>query len=169
MAAKVTPEEREEILRLMLEEGKGCGEIARAMGRSPDTISRIAAEYGHVFGVTNEEKANARRAYCAEARERLRLGLVSEAERLMGQLRENYEVHAFGGMDGKLKKGELAEPDARAKRELMTSIGIAIDKAELIERNNQSDDGGKGAMLALFEAMGVKTTRTELETPAGGE
>lgn len=162
---RVTQEERERILEL-LDQNMGCGEIARATGRSPDTISRIAAEYGHVFGATNEEKARARSAQCAALREELRLGLLSEATRLMGQLRDPHEVYSFGGMTGEMKTGTLSEPDARAKRELMTSIGIAIDKAEVIQRNTDAanSDGGKGAMLTLLESLGVKTERTSGDT-----
>lgn len=156
----MTRQEREQILEL-LDAGKSRNQIAKAVQRSGDTITRIAAEYGHVFGQSNEQKAHARRAYCADARERLRLGLLAEAERLLHQLREPSTVVAFanGGKDFRAEflTYDMDEPEPKAKRELMTSIGIAIDKAEVIEKNNTAgDDGGKGAMLAFFESMGVK-------------
>jgi hypothetical protein len=154
----VTRQERDEIIGL-LKSGKSANSIAKSTGRSRDTVCRIAAESGHVFGKTNEEKARARSAYCSEARERLRLGLLSEAERLMAQLRDPQKIYAFmGGRDGaQYMERELAEPEPKAKQHLLTAIGIAIDKAELIERNNTAgNDDGRGAMLALLEAMGVK-------------
>lgn len=155
-APRVTPEERERILELVAS-GMGANETAKKVGRSQDTVSRIAAESGHVFGKTNEEKARARSAYCSDARERLRLGLLMEAERLMAQLRAPSTVYAFvGGRDGgSYMSQDLPEPEPKAKQQLLTSIGIAIDKAELIEKNNTSGEDGRGAMLAFFEAMGV--------------
>lgn len=154
----VTQDERQRIVDL-LREGKSRNAIVRETGRSNDTVSRIAAQYGFTFGQSAQQKADARRAYCADARERLRLGLLAEAERLLAQLREPQTVFSFvsGGRDNppEFMSEELEEPEPKAKRELLTAIGIAIDKAELIEKNNAGGDDGRGAMLAFFEAMGV--------------
>lgn len=158
---EVTSEEREQI-RALLAEGKGRNNIAKRVGRSRDTVSRIAAEYGHVFGQTAEQNTHARRAYCADARERLRLGLYAEAERLLAKVRQPQTVFQFvvegGQFDkaGRFMQHELEEPEPKAVRELLTAMGIAIDKAEMIEKNNNAGtDDGRGAMLALLEAMGV--------------
>lgn len=157
---RVTLQERERIIEL-LKAGLGRNKIMAEVSRSADTVSRIAAESGHVFAKKETAANHARRAYCAQARERLRLGLLAEAERLMAQLREPHTVYTWTNVDGEpqLVTATLPEPDPRSKQQLLTSIGIAIDKAELIEHNNQAvnADDGKGAMLAFFEAMGVKT------------
>lgn len=157
----VTRQERERIIEL-LAQGKSRNSIMRSVKRSGDTVTRIAAEHGHVFGQSNDEKAQARRAYCAEVRERLRLGLLAEGERLLNQLREPALVYSFGGKENTYAEHTLDEPEPKAKQQIMTSIGIAIDKAEMIDKNNATgDDHGKGAMLALFEAMGVKLSPPE--------
>ena len=154
MAPQVTDEERK-LIQELLAEGKGANNIARKVGRSRDTVCRIAAESGHIFGKTNEEKARARSAYCDELRQELRFELLNLSKELLAAVKQPSLVYAFGGKDNDYNEHELDKPDPRQIRELLTSAGIAIDKAEVIEKNSRKDDGGKGAMLELLERMNI--------------
>jgi hypothetical protein len=65
---RVSEQERASIIAA-LGTGKSCNQLAREFERSPDTVSRIARDAGHVFGHTNTENANeARRRYGRDER-----------------------------------------------------------------------------------------------------
>lgn len=159
MGKKLTTQEREQI-EAFLKEGKSTTEIAKLVERSPGSVQNVAKAAGHAYGKTNLQNAHARAAYCAEARERIRAKLYQEAEQIIDDLRKPHLVYSFGGKENEFNSKLLDIPDAKARRDLLTSLGIAVDKAELIERNNaNAGDDGRGAMLALLEAMGVQVPR----------
>ncbi|MFF8656814.1 helix-turn-helix domain-containing protein [Streptomyces huasconensis] len=125
----VEPEERAEIIRLH-SEGRGRNEIARLTRRSQRTVSIICAEEGLTFDVTMTEEATRHRvAQLADRRAMLAEALQDDAERLTEQMWQPAVVFNFGGKDNTYEKREVEEPPADAKKNLMASAGIAIEKS----------------------------------------
>ncbi|NEY32067.1 helix-turn-helix domain-containing protein [Streptomyces sp. PRKS01-65] len=125
----VTDEERAEIIRLH-GEGKGRNEIARLTRRSQRTVSVICAEEGLTFDVTMTEEATRHRvAQLAERRAILAEELQGDAERLTEQMWRPAKVFNFGGKDNTYEEHDVDEPPADAKKNLMASAGIAIEKS----------------------------------------
>lgn len=126
VAKPLTPEEREAIIAEFAT-GKSCRQIARKFGRSPSTISKLADEVGHEFGRSNVERAVAiKRRYGAEWRAEMREKLAAEAERLLADIRKPMLVYNFGGRDNTYNEHVIPEPDARAKRDLMQAVAVAL-------------------------------------------
>lgn len=69
MPKAISNDERKDIIQA-IKEGHGCGEIARAFGRSKSTISDIAKEEGLQFGERSRTKTATavRKAYLSEQR-----------------------------------------------------------------------------------------------------
>lgn len=165
MAERLTDDDRNEIIELLENSNLTRNTIAKRTNRSPDTVSRVAASIGHVFGQTNRKNAQARRAYCAEERSRLQVRLLTEAHALMDTLHAPHTAFNFGGKDNDYNSKEFPEPDVKAKQSILTSVAICVDKSELIEKNSNGDNDGKGAMVELFEALGIKMKAPSTPAP----
>lgn len=142
MAKPLTDTERERIADLC-RQGKTCTAIAREVGRSPDTISRIARQIGHRFGHTNAARAReARSAYSAERRAELAARFTEEAERLLDQMHQPHLAFNFGGKDNDYNERTLPEPPVEAKRMLMQAAREAIRTVLDIDRHDNRADHG---------------------------
>ncbi len=166
MAKPVSPDERERIVA-EFGTGKSCKQIAREVGRSADTISRIAREEGHEFGRTNI--ANARRAnlaYGAERRAAIRASTVENVERLLGQMFAPATIHNFGGKDNTYNSHEINEPTFRDKQSIGQTIATlwrvvqAIDAVE----ETQNDTAGIDRVFEIADRMGDEYESIQSET-----
>lgn len=147
----VTDEERAEIIRLH-GESKGRNEIARLTRRSLRTVSLICAEENLHFDRTmTEEATRARMADLAERRAILAEALHSDAEKLTEQLWQPHWVFNFGGKDNTYEKQLLDEPPADAKKNLMASAGIAIEKS--LKLVPPRDDDGTEQVGSLLTSL----------------
>jgi hypothetical protein len=147
----VTDEERAEIIRLH-GEGKGRNEIARLTRRSLRTVSLICADEGLTFDVTMTEEATRHRmANLAERRAILAEALQTDAEKLTEQLWRPHWVFNFGGKDNTYEKRLLDEPPADAKKNLMASAGIAIEKS--LKLVPPRDDDGTEQVGSLLTSL----------------
>ncbi|SDM77100.1 helix-turn-helix domain-containing protein [Streptomyces wuyuanensis] len=143
----VTDETRADVRRLHAE-GHGRNEIARRLARSPRTISVLAAEMGLTFDRTaTEEATRARVADLAERRAILAEALQSDAERLTEQLWQPSVIYNFGGKDNTYEYENVPEPPADAKKNLMATAGMAIDRS--LKLVPPQDDGGNEAAQSL--------------------
>ncbi|MFE0808200.1 helix-turn-helix domain-containing protein [Streptomyces rochei] len=147
----VTDEERAEIIRLH-GEGKGRNEIARLTRRSLRTVSLICADEGLTFDVTMTEEATRHRmANLAERRAILAEALQTDAEKLTEQLWQPHWVFNFGGKDNTYEKRLLDEPPSDAKKNLMASAGIAIEKS--LKLVPPRDDDGTEQVGSLLTSL----------------
>ncbi|MFG3085115.1 helix-turn-helix domain-containing protein [Streptomyces parvulus] len=147
----VTDEERAEIIRLH-GEGKGRNEIARITRRAQRTVSLICAEEQLVFDVTMTEEATRHRmANLAERRTILAEALQTDAEKLTEQLWQPHWVFNFGGKDNTYEKRLLDEPPSDAKKNLMASAGIAIEKS--LKLVPPRDDDGTEQVGSLLTSL----------------
>ncbi|GGQ38524.1 helix-turn-helix domain-containing protein [Streptomyces mutabilis] len=147
----VTDEERAEIIRLH-GEGNGRNEIARLTRRSLRTVSLICAGEGLTFDVTMTEEATRHRmANLAERRAILAEALQTDAEKLTEQLWQPHWVFNFGGKDNTYEKRLLDEPPPDAKKNLMASAGIAIEKS--LKLVPPRDDDGTEQVGSLLTSL----------------
>ncbi|MFD4631223.1 helix-turn-helix domain-containing protein [Streptomyces sp. NPDC058284] len=149
----VTPEERAEIIRLH-GEGRGRNEIARMTRRSQRTVSIICGEEGLVFDVTMTEDATRHLiAQLADRRVMLAEALQDDAERLSAQLWEHSTVFRIGGSSNTYTERQVDEPPADAKKDLMASAGIAIEKSLKLVPPEREDTEGLAAVDQWLRAM----------------
>jgi hypothetical protein len=149
----VADEERAEIIRLH-GEGLGRNEIARATRRSSRTVSLICAEEGLEFDVTMTEDATRHRvAQLADRRAMLAEALQGDAERLTEQLWRPAKVFNIGGSGNTYTEKEVDEPPADAKKNLMASAGIAIEKSLKLVPPEREDTEGLAAVDQWLRGM----------------
>jgi AraC-like DNA-binding protein len=134
-------------------EGLSRNEIARRIHRSGRTVSRIADELGLSFerGEQVQAATEARKVDARSRRARLALALLEDAERLRQQLFAACTVWNFGGKDNSFESQLIDEPSFRDKREIMSAIGIAIDRSV---RLDEYDSGASvGQVVSLLESL----------------
>ncbi len=149
----VTDDERAEIIRLH-GEGKGRNEIARLTRRSQRTVSLICQEEGLTFDVTMTEEATRHRvAQLADRRAMLAEALQDDAERLTEQLWRPAKVFNIGGKDNTYAEHDVDEPPADAKKNLMASAGIAIEKSLKLVPPEREDTEGLAAVDQWLRGM----------------
>jgi hypothetical protein len=148
----LTDAERDQIRQLHAD-GRGCNAIARQLGRDRSTISRAAAEMGLSFDRAQTRQATAARVDDAKhKRAVLAEQLLDDALRLREQLWKPCTVHSFGGRDNTYAEHQVAEPPFRDKRDILASVGLAVDKhARLIELDR--DPEGLAAVDAWLRGI----------------
>lgn len=143
----VTQEDYDRVSELHAQ-GLGRNEIARQINRAQRTVSVIAQELGLVFDCTwTEEATRHRMAQLAARRVDLAEALQSDAERLTEQLWQPAIVFNFGGKDNDYNSEQVPEPPADAKKNLMASAGMAIDRS--LKLCPPADDGGAEAARSM--------------------
>lgn len=121
-------------------QGLGRNEIARRLGRSGQTVSKIAASLGLDFDREAARVATEARVIDARARRaELAFKLLDDAERMRQQLFARATVYNFGGRDNTFEQAEISQPSFRDKQSIMAAIGIAVEKSvRLDEYDNAS-------------------------------
>lgn len=142
-----------ELVRELHAQNVGRNEIARRLNRSPRTISVIAAELELEFDPTmTEDATRARVAQLAALRSQLALDLTHDAIRLTGSMWEPTRLHNFGGKDNTYAWKDVDEPPADAKKNLMASAGMAIDRSLRLVPP-ETDTEGLAAVDAWLRGM----------------
>jgi hypothetical protein len=164
----ITDDDRAEI-RYLHAQGKGRNEIARIMRRSGRTISEEAAEMGLSFARAAEvrQATEIRTADLAKMRTDLAYDLTVDAVRLREQLWEPCTLISFGGKDNTVATKEVDEPPALDKKNLMTTVGVAIDRSlRLIPIKD--DAGAEQARSMVGQLMtGIATLYREQQQEGG--
>lgn len=147
-APKYTEEQKAEALRLVQEIGQS--ETARRLDIPRGTVCWWATRAGlkSAGAEKTREATEAASAKNAALRAEIAAGLLQDAARLRAQLFSRSIAYNFGGKDNTFSEHELSEPGFRDKQAILTSIGIALDKAVMLERHDH--DNGQAAALDLF-------------------
>ncbi len=127
--------------------------IAREMGRSGRTVSRIAADLGLTFERAQVRAATEARKQDAKARRaQLALDLLDDAARLRAQLWKPAVVFNFGGRENVYEEHQLDQPPAADQLKLVQAATIAIGKSIDIDKHDRVDDSlnGVDAWLAAM-------------------
>lgn len=157
MPAPLDPDKRAAIIA-DIEAGKGRNAIARDHEVGQATVTLIAAQEGfsEAFDRSASKRATEARAVDVKARQtELAQLLVEDVHRLRRMLWEPCTVYKFGGKDNTLATHDLEEPDFEGKRNLMTTIGIAVDKIAILTRD---DSQGLAAVDSWLRSLGVGQT-----------
>ncbi|SNR32946.1 hypothetical protein [Blastococcus mobilis] len=111
--------------------------IAREHGVSPSTVTTIATQEGidGAFDRTATKRATeARNADTSARRAELKSLLVEDAHRLRAQLWQPCTMHNFGGKDNTHNSIDLPQPTFEQQRNIMTSVGIAVQRVADLEK-----------------------------------
>lgn len=144
VAKPLNDEERQRIAAL-LETGMSCTAIAKELGRSNDTISRVAKSVGHRFGQSSAARArDARSAYTAERR----AVHAAQAQARIGLLLAGFDdpqpVVAWTPTG---PQAVMAQPDARAQRDRASAIQTLQRTVLDIDRHDNRGDSSEAAAL----------------------
>lgn len=138
MPAALDPDKRAAILD-DIEAGLGRNDIARRHDVGQATVTRVAAAEGitDAWDRSATQRATELRAIDVKARQSdLAQLLIEDAHRLRRMIWEPVTIYKFGGKDNTLNSVDLDEPDFEGKRNLMTSIAIAVDKVGVLTRDD---------------------------------
>ena len=150
--------------------GRGLGRnaIARHLDISAGQVTAIAQELGLSFdrGPGVIAGTAARKADCADRRSRLEAQLLSDAERLRGQVWAPHEYIDHGGKDFVEVRWLQDEPTPSDKLKLMQAARTALDGSlKITALDTEAGDAPvKALLLGLGRALGVIE---DPEEPAG--
>lgn len=152
----VTDADREQVQALHAE-GLSRNEIARRIGRSGRTVSRIADDLGLDFerGERTRAATEAKKADAKARRAQLALDLLDDAARLREQLWQPAIVFNFGGRENTYEQHELPRPPAADQLKIVQAATIAATKSLDIEKHD-ADTGNedeRGMLLDLRDAL----------------
>ncbi|MFH8345026.1 helix-turn-helix domain-containing protein [Streptomyces sp. NPDC018045] len=142
MREPITDADRNQVRRLHAA-GKTRNQIAREIGRSGSTVSKIARDLNLSFERGPEVIAatEARRIDLAARRQQLAEMLHQDAERLRAQLWEPCTIGAFGGKDNQWSEVTLDRPQFSDQRQILAATSIAVDRSLRLA----PAEGGEGA------------------------
>lgn len=156
MSNRIPDDVRQEIADAVADE-RSYRDVADEYGCAPSTVSKIAREYDIKADRTQTRKATeALEADNASRRARLASALLEDAEKLRRQLWEPCIVYSFGGKHNTYAEHELSEPPSADKRNLMTTLAIALDKSMKLERFDQDERGLAAVDAWLQDVMGER-------------
>lgn len=155
--SKVTAAERKRIARLHAE-GKTRNDIARAVGRSASTITKICTELGLSFDRTATKAATeAKVADAKSKRADLMNQLLDESKRMLDQLWSPTILHSFGGKDNTYNSKNVDHPLFRDQRDIMGSVSLALTASMRLDEHDRGTDADEARSMVddLFDALGV--------------
>ncbi|WEV41628.1 helix-turn-helix domain-containing protein [Bifidobacterium sp. ESL0682] len=150
----VTQAEQDRIRELHAQ-GKSLNSIAKTLHRSNSTVKKYADLMGLSFdrGATmNATKAKS--ADAAAKRADLKNRLLDEAALLLEDLHKPYPVYSFT-QSGKYLEHEMKKPSADVIRNLMTSVGIALQRSIDLERVDQQSEASTTVIDDYLKTLGI--------------
>lgn len=154
----ITDEDRQRVAELHAA-GENRNAIARAIGRSGATVSKIAAELGLDFDRSAVKAATEARTADARARRTaLMLDLLEDAQKLRQRLWVETTYIDHGGRDFTREVWTQPEPTAQDKLKLMQAASTAINSSlRLDERDGDGSNETIGSLLGdLFDGLVAK-------------
>jgi hypothetical protein len=168
MAARPIDAKDRAAVKRLHRQGKTRNDIARAIKRSPSTVSKIAAELGLTFerGVEVVAATEARRIDLAARRVTLAEQLHQDAEKLRAQLWEPCTYGEFAGKDGKWQQVNLDRPRFGDQRQIIAATGTAIQQSLRLAPAEGSE--GSEQVKSMLGALGEALTRAAADEDDDG-
>ena len=148
-----SPEETAQIGR-WIAKGVSRNELVRRTGRANATLTRLAQANGWEYNRTRAlSSALASRVMDFRTeRQDLKEKLLNDARRLREQLWRPTELVMLNNRTGEFARTILTEPNFADKRNIMTAIGIAVDKVTDLERLDAPQEG-RQAIITLVDSL----------------
>lgn len=136
-------------------QGLSRNAIARQIGRSGRTVSRLAAELGLSFERSGGIVAatEARKTDAADRRSRIQVDSLAAAERLLGQMFAPAKVYNFGGKENDYNERQHEEPPFRDKQAIANAIQALSQTALKLAEYDKATEGGGAAVDEWLDAM----------------
>lgn len=164
----VHEEKRAQVAKLVAE-GVSRNQIAKDLGIGAATVSRIAKAEGLSFDRSMTRAAvEARSVDLADSRTKLAEKMLNTAHGLIDSLDEPFLVFNFGGRDNEYNEHRLDKPPVDAYRQVMTTAGIAFDKATKILEKSKPGAENVAGMIGLLAASFTKAAEdldNEFDSP----
>lgn len=152
MAARgrpVTQADHDEVKRLHAQ-GMARNEIAKVIGRSGRTVSRIAVEHGLSFERSGATAAatEAKKVDAAAKRAQLQVDALDSAQKLLGQMFAPTTVFNFGGKENDYNERTHNEPPFRDKQSIAIAMqALATTALRLAEYDKAAGSEDEKSML----------------------
>lgn len=155
--------------RELYDDGFGCNAIAKKLEVAPSTVSRWAKENELRFD--RSQTALAVRAHTvdlAEARLLLAQKMLQAGHDALDQLDEPFMVYNFGGSENTFNQQQLDRPTVDAQRQIMTTAGIAFDKAtKVLDKSDPGLDAALGVIDSLSIGFAAIAEKYRSDAPSG--
>ncbi len=160
----------------MFDSGARRNVIARKLGVSGATVSRICHEAGRSFDRAQQLlELRAEKADLDEMRQRVSKKMLLVADDVLEELDAPYLVYNFGGKDNTYQEHLLDGPPLEARLDAMRAASLAVDKASRIVERMPDDSGQEAAfgvldsLAAGFDAIAARIRERQAEEAAEGE
>lgn len=168
-ARSLTDDEKQAI-RDLHREGHGRNEIARRIKRPFGTVTNFCQAEDLSFDRREELKVaqEIRLADLADLRSYLAHKLMVTAVMTEEELHMPAKIYSFGGRDNTYAEEDVDQPPADAKKQLMATVGIAVEKslklAPVMEGVNSDDAKSMlGKLAAGIAALAAEDAPSEAE------
>lgn len=152
-------EEDHRRVRELHAQGLSRNAIAREMGRSARTVSRIAEEHQLTFvrGPQVRAATEAKKVDAAARRARLQVDMLAAAEKLLLQMFAPAKVYNFGGKENTYEEQLHDEPPFRDKRDIASALTqLVTGSARLAELDKGAGvENAKSMLGALAVGLGA--------------
>ncbi|MFF5790240.1 helix-turn-helix domain-containing protein [Streptomyces sp. NPDC012693] len=131
MAARPITEKDRKQVRALHAEGMSRNDIARKIGRSPSTVSKLATDMGLSFDRAPEVAAatTARKADLAARRAAMAETLQDVAEREISKMTQPHLYFEWGGKEHDYDERWQPEPTPADRRTMMATASAALDRS----------------------------------------
>ncbi|URC17981.1 helix-turn-helix DNA binding domain protein [Streptomyces phage Eastland] len=155
MAARPIDDKDRRRVRELHAAGKSRNEIARALKRSPSTVSKIAADQGLTFDRAPVEAATAaRKADLAARRADIAIRLHDVAERELAKMTKPHLYFEWGGKDHTYAEKLQDEPTPADRRTMMATAGAALDRSlKLVPLKTDPGEQGRSVIGDLMAGL----------------
>ncbi|MGF0176704.1 helix-turn-helix domain-containing protein [Streptomyces sp. Marseille-Q5077] len=173
MARPVDDRDREQVRRLHAT-GKSRNEIARAIKRSPSTVSKIAGQFDPPLTFDRaaevETATRVRRADLAARRAELAVTLHDIAERELAKMTEPHLYFEWGGKDHTYAQKWQDEPTPADRRTMMATAGAALDRSlKLTPPRAEAGERSRSVIGRLLEGLARNYAERHGDAPGGDD
>ena len=148
------PETTRQLVKDLHAKGHSRNAIAKEAGVSAGTVTNICRAAGLDFDRTATRAAVAARVIdLKDRRQQIMADLMGDAEKLRKQLWEPARLVNFGGKDNTLNETTLNEPLFVDKKNIMSAVGIALDRVVKLEAIDATTTGPTTAAESVVDKL----------------
>ncbi|MFM9613903.1 helix-turn-helix domain-containing protein [Streptomyces niveiscabiei] len=168
MARPLTDDDRRRVRELHAQ-GKARNEIAREIGRSPSTVSKIAGSFDPPLSFDRAAEVEAatrvRTADLAARRTSLAVDLQGDAERMRAQLWERSVHGEFAGKEGDWHQVTLDRPRFVDQRQIIAAVQTAVGTSLRLAPIEGGEDAEQ--VRSMLGTLGEALTQAAHDQPSG--